>query len=158
MEIHSWCCAWLCKFTPTWCWPRVFTRLQRVLVITGLVQERCNSSALAMELRLSCANPSIYKSGDKGCQLCHDNTYPGTKITGLWGDFLTKSHPGKGFQLGLRCFIKGRTLEQQYDILCKSNIIIEIAKRQEFSTIFDIHGSFTHLLIMIYFISKIFGM
>ena len=32
MEIHSWCCAWLCKFTPTWCWPRVFTRLQRVLV------------------------------------------------------------------------------------------------------------------------------
>ena len=34
VEIHSWCCAWLCKFTPTWCWPRVFTRLQRVLVLT----------------------------------------------------------------------------------------------------------------------------
>ena len=32
VEIHSWCCAWLCQFTPTWCWPRVFTRLQRVLV------------------------------------------------------------------------------------------------------------------------------
>ena len=32
VEIHSWCCAWLCKFTPTWNWPRVFTRLQRVLV------------------------------------------------------------------------------------------------------------------------------
>ena len=28
--------------------------------IDGLVQERCNSSALAMELRLSCTNPSIY--------------------------------------------------------------------------------------------------
>ena len=26
----------------------------------GLVQERCNSSALAMELRLSCNNPSIW--------------------------------------------------------------------------------------------------
>ena len=26
----------------------------------GLVQERRNSSALAMELRLSCINPSIY--------------------------------------------------------------------------------------------------
>ena len=26
----------------------------------GLVQERCNSSALAMELRLSCTNPSTY--------------------------------------------------------------------------------------------------
>ena len=25
--------------------------------INGLVQERCNSSALAMELRLSCTNP-----------------------------------------------------------------------------------------------------
>ena len=28
-------------------------------IINGLVQERCNSSALAMELRLSCTNPSI---------------------------------------------------------------------------------------------------
>ena len=28
----------------------------------GLVQERCNSSALAMELHLSCTNPSICKS------------------------------------------------------------------------------------------------
>ena len=28
--------------------------------IDGLVQERRNSSALAMELRLSCTNPSIY--------------------------------------------------------------------------------------------------
>ena len=30
----------------------------------GLVQERGNSSALALELRLSCINPSIYGSGD----------------------------------------------------------------------------------------------
>ena len=28
--------------------------------IDGLVQERCNSSALAIELRLSCTNPSIW--------------------------------------------------------------------------------------------------
>ena len=28
--------------------------------IDELVQERCNSSALAMELRLSCINPSIF--------------------------------------------------------------------------------------------------
>ena len=28
--------------------------------IDGLVQERRNSSALAMELRMSCTNPSIY--------------------------------------------------------------------------------------------------
>ena len=28
--------------------------------MNGLVQERRNSSALAMELRLSCTNPSIY--------------------------------------------------------------------------------------------------
>ena len=33
MEIHNWCCAWLWKFTPTLCWPRVFTHLQRVLVM-----------------------------------------------------------------------------------------------------------------------------
>ena len=30
--------------------------------IDGLVQERRNSSALAMELRLACTNPSIYAS------------------------------------------------------------------------------------------------
>ena len=30
--------------------------------IGGLVQERRNSSALAMELRLSCTNPQIYVS------------------------------------------------------------------------------------------------
>ena len=29
--------------------------------IDGLVQERCNSNALAMELHLSCTNPSILK-------------------------------------------------------------------------------------------------
>ena len=28
--------------------------------LDGLVQERCNSSAIAMELRLSCTKPSIY--------------------------------------------------------------------------------------------------
>ena len=30
----------------------------------GLVQERCNSSALAMELQLSCTNPSICRYND----------------------------------------------------------------------------------------------
>ena len=29
VEIHSWCCVCFWKFTPTWCRPRVFTRLQR---------------------------------------------------------------------------------------------------------------------------------
>ena len=36
-------------------------KMQQGLHIDGLVQERCNSSALAMELRLSCTNPSIYQ-------------------------------------------------------------------------------------------------
>ena len=31
--------------------------------INGFVQEWCNSSALAMESRLSCTNPSIYEEG-----------------------------------------------------------------------------------------------
>ena len=35
--------------------------------INGLVQERCNSSALTMELRLSCTNASIYMIGTGGC-------------------------------------------------------------------------------------------
>ena len=32
-----------------------------VQIFDGLVQERCNSSVLAMELRLSCTNLSIWK-------------------------------------------------------------------------------------------------
>ena len=49
--------------------------------IDGLVQERRNSSALAMELRLSCTNPSICRTElhselrdakwNRGC--CHGN-------------------------------------------------------------------------------------
>ena len=34
-------------------------RLDPISYINGLVQERRNSSALAMELRISCTNPSI---------------------------------------------------------------------------------------------------
>ena len=37
-------------YTMTW---------EKMFHIDGLVQERCNSSALAMELHLSCINPSI---------------------------------------------------------------------------------------------------
>ena len=36
----------------------------------GLVQERRNSSALAMELRLSCTNPSIYGAATNCHQVC----------------------------------------------------------------------------------------
>ena len=36
-----------------------------ILFIDGLVQERRNSSALAVKLRLSCTNPSIYHSSIK---------------------------------------------------------------------------------------------
>ena len=38
--------------------------------IDGLVQEKSNSSALAMELRLSCTNPSIYEWYIFPCGLC----------------------------------------------------------------------------------------
>ena len=42
---------------PRWapCWPHKLC----YLVVDGLVQERHNSSALAMELRLSCTNPLL---------------------------------------------------------------------------------------------------
>ena len=36
------------------------TQLQEILHFDGLVQEGRNSSALAMELRLTCTNPSMY--------------------------------------------------------------------------------------------------
>ena len=39
---------------------RVFTRFRLRAHIDRLVQERRNSSALAMEVHLSCTNPSIY--------------------------------------------------------------------------------------------------
>ena len=39
-----------------------------------LVQERCNSSALAMELRLSCTNPSISMAAVQACSNTITNT------------------------------------------------------------------------------------
>ena len=49
--------------------------------IDGLVQERCNSSALAMELRLSCINPQICNDLDWDYSLHGD--YINCKITCL---------------------------------------------------------------------------
>ena len=61
------------------------------LQVSGLVQERRNSSALAMELRLSCTNPSMY---NVGCVLCSkrlkfpyntlDSLYPGDAYICHW--------------------------------------------------------------------------
>ena len=56
-----------------WCIRMVLAKDINQYYIDGLVQERLNSNALAMELRLSCTNPSI-------CiwdfvQLCHENFY-----------------------------------------------------------------------------------
>ena len=53
--------------------------------IDGLVQERRNSSALAMELRLYCTNPSIYKPARDNCY-CHctdraESLYNTTQMT-----------------------------------------------------------------------------
>ena len=45
-----------------------------ILYIVGLVQERCNSSALAMELHLSCTKPTTYdvsRHGNKWNTLKH---------------------------------------------------------------------------------------
>ena len=39
---------------------KVPTKSRSYIHIDGLMQERRNSSALAMELRLSCTNPSIW--------------------------------------------------------------------------------------------------
>ena len=51
------CCLDLtCYFR--WTWWHAVHRLNHHWYINGLVQERRNSSALAMELRLSCTNPS----------------------------------------------------------------------------------------------------
>ena len=53
----------LCTITTQWisttrhCWEREPS--------DGLVQERCNSSALTMELRLSCTNPVILGMGSR---------------------------------------------------------------------------------------------
>ena len=48
---------WWCMYSSVAC----RTQVNLVCVhIDGLLQERRNSSALAMELRLSCTNPSIY--------------------------------------------------------------------------------------------------
>ena len=45
----------------TYASPSTWDRLQYKQYIDGLLQEKRNSSALAMELRLSCTKPSIHR-------------------------------------------------------------------------------------------------
>ena len=47
-----------------WLWQWLGNELKFVTIhyLHRLVQERCNSSALAMELHLSCTNPSMWKN------------------------------------------------------------------------------------------------
>ena len=47
---------------------------QLILNVNGLVQERRNSSVLAMELRLSCTDPSMYPNVMKTPN-CHQNIH-----------------------------------------------------------------------------------
>ena len=58
--IHAVACRWTWAITLTCDVP-----VRYRLYIDGLVQERRNSIALAMELRLSCTNPSICHRASK---------------------------------------------------------------------------------------------
>ena len=51
-------------------WMNHLVSLQQEYDIGGLVQERRKSSALAMELRLYCTNPSIWREDDTNYKLC----------------------------------------------------------------------------------------
>ena len=55
----------LSNFISPWHFPDSYEPWLRFHDIDGLVQERRNSSALAMELRLSCINPLILFQHDK---------------------------------------------------------------------------------------------
>ena len=58
--------------------------------IDGLVQERRNSSALAMELRLSCANPSTWSKqvGEhSGLPSCSTHAITQVYLTNIWDSF-----------------------------------------------------------------------
>ena len=43
----------------------VYLDMYLCIYIDGLMQERCNSSALAMELHPSCSNPSIWRYSER---------------------------------------------------------------------------------------------
>ena len=52
--------------------------------IDGLIQERCDSNALAMDLRLSCTNPSIWDLKTKSSSLFNHVLKPYLSIYGLY--------------------------------------------------------------------------
>ena len=43
----------------------VYLAMYLCICIDGLMQERCNSSALALELHLSCTNPSMWRYSER---------------------------------------------------------------------------------------------
>ena len=55
----GWCCACKTRCMGGAVWKVPGSNMLRTMLHIGLVQERRNSSALAMELRLSCTKPSI---------------------------------------------------------------------------------------------------
>ena len=67
VQVMAWCRQATSHYLSQ-CWPRFLspygvTRPQWVnscFHFDGLMQDRCNSSALAIEIRLSCINPSIW--------------------------------------------------------------------------------------------------
>ena len=78
--------------------------------IDGLVQERCNSNALAMELHLSCTNPSIYKAGHNNfpTRLLHlDASYS------MWIDSMQIQSLALMYTQSLCVFICSRLLTHQ---------------------------------------------
>ena len=72
-----------CVGPSCWSWSHTGSTENRTKEdIYGLVWEKCNSSALAMEIRLSCTNPSIYSNSyKKYLRLYH---------TCIWNRFVNK--------------------------------------------------------------------
>ena len=75
--IGHWTAAENKKNTPT-------VLLYAIYHIDGLMQERCNSSALAMELRLTCIKPSICFSSFIECQWLHRAILPIEIASEIW--------------------------------------------------------------------------
>ena len=75
VEIHSWCCALGCTFTTTWCWPRVFTRLQRVLVFWDKHFFYCREIQSRTQIWLSKMHTWLSPCKGGGQQLVYESLY-----------------------------------------------------------------------------------
>ena len=136
----------------------IWLRIQSYVQVDRLMQERCNSSALAMELRLSCTNPSIWP-----CGLCKKeiiSTHLGPRLfsdvpIGRWNKNEIKwfSHVSFTWEMGVFFSIKSNVCLAKYLNTLISNTYCEyFYEKSVYPILFHTASARTLLMVKMLFV------